>query len=131
MTADSTPVVAQKQAKPSPKIVANKSSKEAKQTRSVSKAQVHHQGKAPVWNDFLLFRIWGSKAKINNSTELINEVEDGNLVIFRRDGTVANYSTMISLSVIKPVPASTPLKREEFTALKNAPRRYLETHGKR
>ena len=106
----------QKHAKPSPKKVANKSSKEVIQTRSISKAQVQHQGKAPVWNDFLLYRIWGSKAKINNSAELINEVEGGNLIIVRRVGTVANYSTMISLSRVKPVPASTPLKREEFTA---------------
>ena len=83
VTADSTPVVAKKHAKPSPKIVANNSSKEVKQTRSVSKAQVHHQGKAPVCNDFLLFRIWASKAKINNSTELINEVEYGYLIIVR------------------------------------------------
>ena len=99
-------------------------------TRSVSKAQVHHQSKAPVWNDFLLLRIWGSEAEINNSTELFNEVEVGNLVIVRRDGTVANYSTMISLSIINPVPASTSLKHEEITAFKNAPRRYLETRGK-
>ena len=55
VTVDSTPVVAQKHAKPSPKIVANKSFEEVKQTRSVFKAQVHHQGKAPVWNYFLLF----------------------------------------------------------------------------
>ena len=62
--------------------------------------------------------------------KIINQ-SSGNLVIVRRDGTVANYSTMVSLSVIKPVPASTPLRREEFAALKNAPRRYLETRGKR
>ena len=77
-----------------------------------------------------MFRIWGSKAKINNSTELINEVEHGNLIFFRQDSTVAYYSTMISLSIVKPVPASTPLNREEFAALNNAPGRYLETHRK-
>ena len=38
VTADSAPVVAQKHAKLSPKKVANESSKEVKQIRSISKA---------------------------------------------------------------------------------------------
>ena len=117
--------------KSSSRTIINKTPKEAKQTRSVSKKQVSNQGKPPVWGDFLLYRIWGTKAKINNSTELTNEVDEGNLIIVRRDGTVADYSTVMSLSRIKPVPASTPLKREEFAALKSTPRRFLETHGKR
>ena len=56
--------------------------------------------------------------KNNNFTDLIKEVDGGNLTIVRRDGTVVYYSILTFLSLIKAVPAATPLKLKEFSALK-------------
>ena len=88
--ARSTIGAGQKNDKSSSKTITSKTPKEAKQTRYVSKKQVSNHGKPSVCGDFILYRIWGSKAKIKNSTELTNKVDEGNLIVVSRDGTVAD-----------------------------------------
>lgn len=63
---------------------------------------------------------WFEGLKIISSTKLFYEVETGYLLMVRWDGSLVTYTIIISLSIFEPVPALTPLKRDELAVLTNA-----------
>ena len=88
-----------------------------------SKQHKHNPPLEAAWDDFKVFKSWGTKA--DTTEELQRAWESGEIVIATEDGNVPGYNTVMSLLSRGGLPKMLSMKKDAFTEMASSPKRYF------